>query len=138
MLLAEAALVREPLHDRYAAHHVHVGIVFVFDDEPLRLRQRVFRDPRAATRRCAELVHARRESIAGRAGAVSGLPHVVLDQSHLAFKQWGSVFHDASCLGALVDRFAQHCHIIDIDADSWRKKEAALKRGKNRKDKDDD
>lgn len=40
--------------------------------------------------------------------------------TNLAFKQWGSVFQDASCLGALVDRFAQHCHVIDIDGDSWR------------------
>lgn len=54
--------------------------------------------------------------------------------TNLAFKQWGSVFHDASCLGALVDRFAQHCHVLDIDADSWRHKEA-LKRGKSRKTK---
>ena len=57
--------------------------------------------------------------------------------TNLAFKQWGSVFHDASCLGALVDRFAQHCHVIDIDADSWRHKEA-LKRGRGRKPKSDD
>lgn len=52
--------------------------------------------------------------------------------TNLAFKQWSSVFHDASCLGALVDRFAQHCHVLDIDAESWRHKEA-LKRGKARK-----
>lgn len=57
--------------------------------------------------------------------------------TNLAFKQWGSVFHDASCLGALVDRFAQHCHVIDIDAESWRHKEA-LKRGKGRKAKTGD
>jgi DNA replication protein DnaC len=44
--------------------------------------------------------------------------------TNLAYKQWGSVFHDASCLGALVDRFAQHCHTLDIDADSWRNKNA--------------
>jgi DNA replication protein DnaC len=56
--------------------------------------------------------------------------------TNLAFKQWGSVFHDASCLGALVDRFAQHCHVLDIDADSWRHKES-LKRGKTRKPKAD-
>jgi DNA replication protein DnaC len=54
--------------------------------------------------------------------------------TNLAFKQWGSVFHDASCLGALVDRFAQHCHVLDIDADSWRHKEA-LKNGKTKKSK---
>jgi DNA replication protein DnaC len=57
--------------------------------------------------------------------------------TNLAFKQWGSVFHDASCLGALVDRFAQHCHVLDIDAESWRHKEA-LKRGKGRKPKSDE
>jgi DNA replication protein DnaC len=55
----------------------------------------------------------------------------VVITTNLAFKQWGSVFHDASCLGALVDRFAQHCHVIDIDAESWRNKEAL--RGKARK-----
>jgi hypothetical protein len=47
------------------------------------------------------------------------LTFVALDQG-LAYKLWGSVFHDASCIGALVDRFAQHCHTLDIDADSWR------------------
>ncbi|MCC7541773.1 MAG: IS21-like element helper ATPase IstB [Deltaproteobacteria bacterium] len=53
--------------------------------------------------------------------------------TNLAFKQWGTVFRDASCLGALVDRFAQHCHVLDIDADSWRQLEAQ-RRGKKRKD----
>jgi len=46
------------------------------------------------------------------------------------YKQWGTIFGDAPCLGALVDRFAQHCHVIDIDADSWRDKERLEKRGK--------
>lgn len=53
--------------------------------------------------------------------------------TNLAFKQWGSVFPNAACVGALVDRFAQHCHTMDIDADSWRQKGAtaapALKGG---------
>lgn len=48
--------------------------------------------------------------------------------TNLSYKQWGTVFRDASCLGALIDRFAQHCHTIDIDADSWRNTEAQ-KRG---------
>jgi len=60
----------------------------------------------------------------------------VVITTNLAFKQWGSVFHDASCLGALVDRFAQHCHVLDIDAESWRNKEA-LKRNKPKKPKPD-
>lgn len=42
--------------------------------------------------------------------------------TNLAFKQWSSVFPNAACVGALVDRFAQHCHTMDIDADSWRQK----------------
>jgi DNA replication protein DnaC len=43
--------------------------------------------------------------------------------TNLAYKQWGTLFGDAPCLGALVDRFAQHCHVLDIDADSWRDKD---------------
>ena len=40
--------------------------------------------------------------------------------TNLAFKQWGNVFPGAACVVALVDRFAQHCHRVDIDGDSWR------------------
>ena len=54
----------------------------------------------------------------------------VIITTNLAYKQWPSVFADAPCLSALVDRFAQHCHVIDIDADSWRDKERLEKRGK--------
>ena len=42
--------------------------------------------------------------------------------TNLAFKQWGTVFPGAACVAALVDRFAQHLHTIDIDAESWRQK----------------
>ena len=48
----------------------------------------------------------------------------VIITTNLSFKQWATVFPDASCLGALIDRFAQHCHVFDIDADSWRDKHA--------------
>lgn len=44
--------------------------------------------------------------------------------TNLAFKQWGTVFPGAACIVALVDRFAQHCHTVDIDAESWREKHA--------------
>lgn len=47
----------------------------------------------------------------------------VIITTNLAYKQWATVFGDAPCLGALVDRFAQHCNVFDIDADSWREKE---------------
>ena len=42
------------------------------------------------------------------------------------------------CLGALIDRFAQHCHVLDIDAESWRNKKDPLKRdGKSKPTKQD-
>lgn len=44
--------------------------------------------------------------------------------TNLGYKQWPAIFPSAACVGALVDRFAQHCHTLDIDADSWRKKGA--------------
>ena len=47
----------------------------------------------------------------------------VVITTNLAYKNWNNVFPDATCLSALVDRFAQHCHTIDIDGDSWRDKE---------------
>lgn len=40
--------------------------------------------------------------------------------TNLAFKQWGTVFPGAACVVALVDRFSQHLHTVDIDAESWR------------------
>lgn len=42
--------------------------------------------------------------------------------TNLAFKAWGTVFPGAACVGALVDRFTQHCHVLDIDGDSWRQR----------------
>lgn len=42
--------------------------------------------------------------------------------TNLSFKEWGTLFPGAACVGALVDRFMQHCHVLDIDADSWRQK----------------
>jgi DNA replication protein DnaC len=55
----------------------------------------------------------------------------VVITTNLAYKQWGTVFGDAPCLGALIDRFAQHCHVLDIDADSWRDKERLEKKGRS-------
>jgi DNA replication protein DnaC len=50
--------------------------------------------------------------------------------TNLSFKQWGALFPGAACVGALVDRFVQHCHILDIDADSWREKHALQRQNK--------
>jgi DNA replication protein DnaC len=42
--------------------------------------------------------------------------------TNLAFKDWGTVFPGAACVVALVDRFTQHCHVLDIDGESWRQR----------------
>jgi DNA replication protein DnaC len=42
--------------------------------------------------------------------------------TNLPFKQWSTIFPGAACVAAMIDRFAQHCHVMDIDADSWRQK----------------
>ena len=48
--------------------------------------------------------------------------------TNLSFKQWVDVFPGAACLTALVDRFMQHCHVLEIDGDSWRQRTEARKR----------
>lgn len=48
--------------------------------------------------------------------------------TNLPFKQWNTVFPGAACVVALVDRFAQHCHVLDIDADSYRQRRPAESR----------
>lgn len=42
--------------------------------------------------------------------------------TNLAFKQWPTVFPNATCLVPLVDRFHERCHVMDIEGDSWRAK----------------
>jgi DNA replication protein DnaC len=54
----------------------------------------------------------------------------VVITTNLAFKHWGNTFQNAPCLSALIDRFAQHCHVIDIDADSCRDKQRLLRKKK--------
>jgi len=44
--------------------------------------------------------------------------------TNLPFKEWTTIFPNASCVTALVDRFAQRCHVVDIDAESWRERDA--------------
>lgn len=40
--------------------------------------------------------------------------------TNLPFKQWTTIFPGAACVVAIVDRFVQHCHVMDIDGESWR------------------
>ena len=44
--------------------------------------------------------------------------------TNLAYKKWGEVFDGAASINAAVDRFAQHCLIIDIDGESYRQRKA--------------
>ena len=44
--------------------------------------------------------------------------------TNLPFKQWGQLFGGAGSVTALIDRFSQHCHVLDIDGDSWRQTHA--------------
>lgn len=52
----------------------------------------------------------------------------VIITTNLPFKQWDQTFPGAACVVALVDRFAQHCHRIDIQGESYRDKSRATKR----------
>jgi DNA replication protein DnaC len=54
------------------------------------------------------------------------------------FAEWGEIFPNASCVVSLIDRLVHHSEIINIEAESYRLKEAteqALKRKKNRSQK---
>jgi DNA replication protein DnaC len=42
--------------------------------------------------------------------------------TNLAYKNWGEVFDGAGSIHATVDRFAQHCHVVDIEGESYRQK----------------
>lgn len=44
--------------------------------------------------------------------------------TNLSFKQWDTVFPNAACAVALIDRLTHHAEIISIEGDSYRKREA--------------
>jgi DNA replication protein DnaC len=44
--------------------------------------------------------------------------------TNLAYKKWGEVFDNAASIHAAVDRFAEHCHVVDIDGESYRQRKA--------------
>jgi DNA replication protein DnaC len=50
--------------------------------------------------------------------------------TNLPFKQWNTVFPGAACVIALVDRFVENCHVLDIEAESWRQKGGSAARRK--------
>ncbi len=48
--------------------------------------------------------------------------------TNLAFADWPTIFPNAACTTALIDRLAHHSEIISIEGESYRKREAALTR----------
>lgn len=54
--------------------------------------------------------------------------------TNLAFKDWTTVFPNATCIVTLVDRITHHCDIINVEADSYRRRESdeetAARRGR--------
>lgn len=57
--------------------------------------------------------------------------------TNLPFKQWDTVFPNAACAVALIDRLTHHAEIVSIDGESYRKREAeqAQKRKQEQKPK---
>ena len=50
----------------------------------------------------------------------------VVVTTNLAFKDWSTVFPNASCAVALVDRLTHHAEIIRLEGDSYRRRDAEL------------
>lgn len=53
--------------------------------------------------------------------------------TNLAFGDWNTVFPNAACATALIDRLTHHSEIITIDGDSYRKREAELAKKSRRR-----
>lgn len=48
----------------------------------------------------------------------------ILLTTNLAFKDWGTIFPNAACVTALIDRLTHHAEIITIAGESYRRREA--------------
>ena len=48
----------------------------------------------------------------------------ILLTTNLPFKQWDTVFPNASCAVALIDRLTHHAEIVSIEGESYRRREA--------------
>lgn len=56
----------------------------------------------------------------------------VVVSTNLAFKDWNTIFPNASCAVALVDRLTHHAEIIKIEGESYRRRDAELTQKKRR------
>jgi DNA replication protein DnaC len=60
-------------------------------------------------------------------------PRITIDSAlNLAFQDWHTVFPNASCAVALIDRLTHHAELIPIEGESYRRREAELTRKKRR------
>lgn len=55
----------------------------------------------------------------------------VMVTTNLEFGQWTEIFRDARLTGALLDRLTHHCHILEMNAESYRFRQS-LKKKKGR------
>jgi DNA replication protein DnaC len=62
--------------------------------------------------------------------------------TNLAFRHWPTIFPNATCATALIDRVVHHADVIAIEGESYRKREAEqsakARRSPRKKDKEDD
>jgi DNA replication protein DnaC len=56
----------------------------------------------------------------------------VVVSTNLAFRDWNTIFPNASCAVALVDRLTHHAEIIKIEGESYRRRDAELTQKKRR------
>ena len=52
--------------------------------------------------------------------------------TNLPFKRWDTVFPNASCAVALIDRLTHHADILALEGDSFRRREAELSQKQRR------
>ena len=48
----------------------------------------------------------------------------IIVTTNRAFAAWGELFPNATCVVPLIDRLVHHCEIVQIEAESYRLKEA--------------
>ena len=56
----------------------------------------------------------------------------ILMTTNLPFKRWDSIFPNASCAVALIDRLTHHAEILPLEGDSFRRREAELSQQQRR------
>jgi DNA replication protein DnaC len=51
--------------------------------------------------------------------------------SNKAFADWGDIFGDAIIAGAMLDRYLEHCHVINLKGESYRMRSRKRTPGKS-------